>query len=1487
MSTDKVDAEVPAPVAGRIAKIHAAEGDTIAVGAPLAEIATGDGDGATPSEGPSAQETRPEPPAESQPAISDHAGNGGAPEAAPRVAEPDEQVKTVDIVTPTGGESVTEGTILEWTVKAGGSVKEGDTVVVVSTDKVDMELPAPASGVVSEILSEEGETVTVGQVIGRMRIGAGAEQPAATAEHVHAEAREQDAATERAATEPVFAAEPDTPAEPERAAEPPAEPEGAAESQRAAEPERPAEPERADEPVEAEAGHVSPIARRIAARQGIDLSKVEGSARGGRITKADVLAAAGDGAGVSTEEAPAPADTTAPPEARSPTAAGAQLLRGGAAALARYMEQSRSVPTATSFRTFPVTVLEQRRAQLKDAGQRVSFTHLIAYAIAIAATDDMPVMANHFAEIDGQPHRVDDGACNLGVAVDVEKKDGSRALFVPVIRGAGRMRFGEFVQAYNALIEKARAGGLTADELSGGNVTLTNPGGIGTVASVPRLMAGQGTIVATGAIGYPPGLDRLGSEIGAEKVMTMTSTYDHRVIQGAESGRFLQRIEGYLRGDEGFYERVFADLAVELPKLPAPALAPSPAAPRPPVPSFKPLPEGAPAAAPPDEEMLEAVQAATSLVKAHRTHGHLAAKLDPLGREPEGDPALDPAPLGLTKVVMSRIPARILRMYVPGKTLAEALPHLRETYCGPIAYEIEHIASHEQRLWLREKIEGGTFRKPLSTEEQKALLRRLTEVDALERFMHKAYLGQKQFSIEGLDMTVPMLDELIRLAAGQGAREVVIGMAHRGRLNVLAHNLGRPYDSIFAEFEGSSTLAPITSLPHGGTGDVKYHHGADGSYGLPSGESITVRLESNPSHLEFVDPVVVGATRAAQTRRQGAHAHQDVNAAIPVILHGDAAFPAQGVVAETLNLQALDGYTVGGTIHIIQNNQVGFTTDPDDARSTKWASDLAKGFDVPIIHVNADDVPACISALRLAFAFRQRFGHDVLIDLIGYRRFGHNEADEPAYTQPEMYQAIKKHPPVRELFARQLIEQGVVTEQESTEMTDNVWSVLSEAHQELKEQIERAKEVEHGTGEYQLDRSASPEVSTAVPADRLRVLNEELLSVPEGFTVHPKLVKQLEQRRAAFAQDGAGGGEQDGVPGIVWAQAEELAFASLLTEGIPIRLTGQDTERGTFSQRHLVLHDAKTGQEYYAMAHLPGARAPMELHNSPLSEMACVGFEYGYSQEAPETLVLWEAQFGDFANAAQVIIDQFITSGLAKWGQTSRLVLLLPHGYEGSGPEHSSARLERFLQLAAEGSIRVADCTTPAQYFHLLRRQARIAKQRPLVIMTPKRLLRLKQATSRVQELAQGRFEPVLAEPGIDPEQVTRLLLCSGKIYYDLTGHRAHKDNAGVAVGRVELLYPFPQAEILRLVASYPRLHEVVWVQEEPRNMGARAHMSPRLLQTLPAHLHFGYVGRPERAASGEGYPLAHANEQNRIVSTALDLRQPVSQYPREQPGER
>jgi multifunctional 2-oxoglutarate metabolism enzyme len=1433
ISTDKVDAEVPAPASGTITKIHAAEGETVTVGAVLAEISV-NGDGAVEASGNGAEPVHPATPVSGEsPAVSDQeAGAGEATEAegverkddaaAEVEVEPanDGPAASIDIITPTGGESVTEGTILEWSVKVGDTVRDGDTVVELSTDKVDMELPAPATGTITEILFEEGATVTVGQVIARMTAGAA----------------------------PV--PEPTAPAPGAR--KPEAQPAAA-----------PSNGDQRQATADTRDMNVSPLARRVAAVEGVDLANVRGTARRGRITKADVLAA-GNGASAPAQSA---GSERAAPAKPAPQGAGDQLIKGAGAALARYMDQSRSIPTATSFRALTVTTLEQRRTALKSAGQRVSFTHLIAYAIARVATEEMPVMAHHFAEIDGKPHRIDDGAVNLGLAVDVEKKDGSRTLMVPVIRDAGRMTFGEFLDAYNALVEKARTNSLGADDLTGGNVTLTNPGGIGTVASVPRLMVGQGTIVATGSIAYPVGLGNVAASIGAEKVMTMTSTYDHRIIQGAESGRFLQRIEALLQGEENFYERVFGDLGIELPALaPAAAAASAPAA----------APEGAPAA-PPDEELLQAVQAATSLLKAHRTHGHLAAKLDPLGREPEGDPSLDPEPLGLTPELMAKIPARILRMYVPGATLAEALPHLRETYCGPIAYEIEHISSHRQRLWLREAIESGVFRKPLTSEERQALLKRLTEVDALERFMHKAYLGQKQFSVEGLDMTVPMIDEVIQLAATRGAREVVIGTAHRGRLNILAHNLGRPYGTIFAEFEGSSTLEPITTLPQGGTGDVKYHHGAQGAYQLEGGESIIVRLESNPSHLEFVAPVAAGATRAAQTTRQGPHAHQDTNAAIPIILHGDAAFPGQGVVAETLNLQALDGYTVGGTVHLIQNNQVGFTTDSDDARSTTYASDLAKGYDVPIIHVNADDAEACIVAVRLAFAFRQEFGHDVVIDLIGYRRFGHSEADEPAYTQPEMYQAIKKHSPVRELFAKALIEQGVVTEQDTTEMTDEVWSVLTEAHEKLKEQIAAAKEIEHGTGEYQLDRTPSPEVNTAVSVERLKVLNQELLSVPDGFSVHPKLIKQLEQRREAVESG----------KGIVWAHAEALAFASLLTEGIPIRLTGQDTERGTFSQRHLVLHDPKTGQEHCAMQHLPGSLAPMELHNSPLSEMACLGFEYGYSQEGPETLVLWEAQFGDFVNSAQVIIDQFIVSGLAKWGQTSRLTLLLPHGYEGSGPEHSSARLERFLQLAAEGNIRVANPTTPAQYFHMLRRQARIAKQRPLVLMTPKSLLRLPQAASRLEHLSEGRFNPVLAEPGVDPEQVTRLVLCTGKVYYDLVGHAGREEHQRVAVGRMELLYPFPQAELLELVASYPKLKEVVWVQEEPRNMGARAFMSPRLLQVLPEHLQFGYIGRPERAASGEGYPIAHADEQNRIVTTALDLSLPVSQYPRKLPGER
>jgi multifunctional 2-oxoglutarate metabolism enzyme len=1417
ISTDKVDVELPSPATGTVTEILVAEGDTVTVGQVIARIAVG-GNGAPPAAA-EPEDDDPKQPAseiESAPPAADGNGNGSEPPAAeaPPAEPPEDAPGVVDVVTPAAGESVSEGTILEWHVEVGGQIKVDDTIVEISTDKVDLELPSPATGTVTEVLVAEGDTVTVGQVIARIAVGAGA--AASTA----------PSSSEGAA--------PADGAQPNGGGSATTVPEGTS---------------------------VSPVAARAAAAEGVDLGSVSGTGRAGRITKSDVLSAVGQ-------------NGSATNGASAPEGAESQLLKGGAAALARYMDQSRSIPTATSFRTLTVTTLDGRRKELKEGPRKVSFTHLIAYAIARAA-QEMPVMANHFEEVEGKPHRVLDGQVNLGLAVDVEKKDGSRTLMVPVIRNAGGITFDAFLDGYDGLVEKARTNSLTADDLVGGNITLTNPGGIGTIASVPRLMMGQGTIIATGSIAYPVGLGSIGAMIGAEKVLTMTSTYDHRIIQGAESGRFLALIEEHLQGEHNFYEDVFSALGVQI--------GPPPAAPAPAAAAAAATPASTPSPAAAGEEMLQAVQAATTFVGRVRSHGHLAARLDPLGSEPEGDPGLDPEALGLTPELQARIPAKLFQMYVPGATLADALPHLRETYCGTIAYEIEHIASHRQRVWLREHIESGAFRHELTNDERRTLLKRLVEVDAMERFMHKAYLGQHQFSIEGLDMTVPMLDELIQLSAAHGGQEVVVGMAHRGRLNVLAHNLGRAYDTIFAEFEGASTLEVVTTIPQGGTGDVKYHHGTQGTYELPDGGTIRVNLESNPSHLEFVSAVVEGATRAAQTSRRGPHAHQDTNAAVPIVIHGDASFPGQGVVPETLNLQALDGYKVGGTIHIIMNNQVGFTTDPDDARSTRWASDLAKGFDVPIIHVNADDVPACASAVRLAFAFRQEFGHDVLIDLIGYRRFGHNESDEPAYTQPEIYARIKNKKRVAEIWGERLVAEGVVTQEEVEKQAQDVWDNLTLLHQRLKTKIAEVAEHggKHATGEYQLDRSPSPDVETAVPAARLRELGEQLLKVPEGFTVHPKLVKQLDRRREALAE-----GEEKHE--IDWAHGEALAFASLLTEGTPLRLTGQDTERGTFSQRHMVLHDAKTGQTVCPIQNLPDALAPLELHNSPLSELACMGFEYGYSQEAPETLVLWEAQFGDFVNGAQVIIDQFIVSGLAKWGQTSRLTLLLPHGYEGSGPEHSSARLERFLAQAAEGNIRVASPTTPAQYFHLLRRQARIAKQRPLIVMTPKSLLRLPQAASSVEEMAEGtRFQPVLAEPGVDDQQVTRLVLCTGKIYYDLVGHPERPTHTGLAVARVELLYPFPEGQLLALMARYPNLREVLWVQEEPRNMGARAHMFPRLMQILPSEMHFGYIGRPERASPGEGYPAAHASEQSRIVTTAIDLRQPISQYPRKTPGER
>ena len=1311
---------------------------------------------------------------------------------------------TVQITMPQMGESVSEGTILTWHKQEGDWVDKDETIVEVSTDKVDAEVPAPAAGKLVKILAQEDETVEVGQALAEFEPG---EVPAG------------EAAPKR---EPTTVAAEGNGGEPPRAAAAPA----------------------ATAAPPAPSGTPStPVARRVAAAHGIDLDDVNGSGTGGRVVKDDVLAHiernGGDGA-------------TAAPTRPQPVeqVVTTQPLRGVDAALARYMSDSLTIPTATSFRTIEVDTLDRRRRQLNEAlkvarrDMKVSFTHLIGYAIA-AAVRDHPGMSHTFGELDGKPHRIVHEHVNLGLAVDVQRKDGSRTLIVPVIKGADAMDFAGFREVYEDMIRKTRDGSLSPDDMQGATMTLTNPGGIGTVASVPRLMPGQGCIVATGAITLPPGLrgmekTRL-AELGVAKVMTMTSTYDHRVIQGAESGAFLARIEALLQGEDGFYEQVFRSFGLETPAVPAAE------------------PVAAPSTTAPSEEMLSHVQAATSLVKAHRTHGHLAARLDPLGSDPVGDPALEPATVGLTPEVMEQIPAHILRIQVPGATLAEALPHLRETYCGTIAYEIEHISDHQQRVWLRNRIESGKYRRPLSPEEKKRVLSRLTDAEALETYIHRAFLGAKSFSIEGLDTLIPMLDETFGLAADAGVRDIFMGMAHRGRLNVLAHAVGRPYSEILAEFEGDKDLDVVTARPRGGTGDVKYHQGATGTYTTDEGKEVNVALASNPSHLEFVDPVVEGRARAQQTERDEREPKHFPRRALPVLIHGDAAFPGEGVVAETLNLEALDGYSTGGVLHIIANNQIGFTTEPHEARSTRYASDLAKGFDIPIVHVNADDPEACVAAVRLAMAYREEWRRGVVIDLIGYRRLGHNEADEPAYTQPGMYDVIKKHPPVRKIYADQLVAQGTMPGEEPDRMLEAAKARLAEAHEHVKHQEGPP------TGELQLDRTQSEEPDTSFPLDQLLELNRQLFGAPDGFNVHRKLAPQREKRAQIGADDL-----------VDWGQAEALAFAALLVQGRPLRLTGQDTARGTFSQRHLMLVDAKTGERYAPVQHLEDAKASFEIHNSPLSEAGAVGFEYGYGVQAPETLVMWEAQFGDFVNAAQVAVDQFIVSGLAKWGETSRLTLLLPHGYEGAGPEHSSAREERFLTLAAEGNIRVANVSTTAQYFHLLRRQALVEKIRPLIVFTPKSLLRNQRSFATPRELADGTLRRVIDDPTAEGrrDKVTRLLLCTGRIYYDIVGHERYAGNEQVAVARVELLYPFPRQEIVDLIASYPNLTEIIWVQEEPKNMGARRFMFTRNRERelVPEGVKLDYIGREYRASPGEGYPAAHSIEQNRIVSEALTV---------------
>ncbi|MGC4045127.1 MAG: 2-oxoglutarate dehydrogenase E1 component [Armatimonas sp.] len=862
------------------------------------------------------------------------------------------------------------------------------------------------------------------------------------------------------------------------------------------------------------------------------------------------------------------------------------------------------------------------------------------------------------------------------------------------------------------------------------------------------------------------------------------------------------------------------------------------------------------------------------LIRLVRELGHMDAHLDPLGGDPPGDPELTFAFHGLTEADLAELPASVVGgpLAEGAANALEAYNRLREVYCGPVGYEDDHIHIPAERSWLREAMESRRFFNRITDEDRKWLLKRLTKVDTFEQFLHKSapFQGQKRFSIEGLDILVPMLDATIRDAANAGTQTVVIGMAHRGRLNVLAHTLGKPYEIMLSEFPTDQKAAePLASVSgggsHGYTGDVKYHKGWT-SRAAEAGHDVRITLAPNPSHLEFVDPVVIGGTRAAQDQREATGVPaQDEALALAILIHGDAAFPGQGVVPETLNLANLPGYDVGGTIHIIANNQVGFTTDPKDSRSTLYASDLAKGFEIPIVHVNGDDPEACLAVARMAIAYRQTFGKDFLIDVVGYRRWGHNETDEPRYTQPTMYQKIDARPRLRALWAQALEERGLIASGEADALVEACRQRLTEARDAAKS---LQKHFDTNTEEV------TEPASTAIAEDRLRALNGVLNSTPSGFTPNPKQEKAfLEPRRAAL---------DSAEPKINWAHAEALAFGSLLEDGIPVRLTGQDSERGTFSQRMLVLHDPNTGNEFCGLRSLPEAKATLALHNSPLSETAVLGFEYGYAVAAPETLVLWEAQFGDFANGAQVIIDQFLASGGAKWGQHVGLTLLLPHGYEGQGPEHSSARLERFLQLGAGDNIHICNCTTAGQYFHLLRRQA-ISLQsqpRPLVVMTPKYLLRHPRACATLADLTQGQFQPVLDDPrdAKRKKSVSRLILCSGKVYVDLVydamppyGERSEYSRADfAAVARIEQLFPLPAAELEALIASYPNLREVVWLQEEPKNMGAWSYIAPRLMELLPDGTKLRYVGRMEAASPAEGSVTAHNAEQQRLLIEAL-----------------
>jgi 2-oxoglutarate dehydrogenase E1 component len=1153
------------------------------------------------------------------------------------------------------------------------------------------------------------------------------------------------------------------------------------------------------------------------------------------------------------------AETRGNGDTETPAADNVQPLRGIAAKIAENMNASVTIPLATSQRVIPVKVMDENRRIINQhrtlvGKSKVSYTHLIGWAI-LKALEDFPGLNHAYGESNGQPARVVHPQINLGIAVDVAAKGGGRNLLVPNIKNAGALDFAQYVTNFDDLVDRARKGKLAPADFQDTTISLTNPGTVGTMTSSPRLMAGQGAIIAAGAIDYPAEYQGAAPEtrsmLGISKVMSLSCTYDHRIIQGAESGMFLGKAQALLDGADGFYEEIFAHL-----KMPH-----QPVRWEPDRQVMLPGASGRTAEIAKEAGVLQ-------LINAYRVRGHLIADLDPLGGEPTNHPELDPVTYGLTiwdldrefltgslsEAIGEHSPERGPK---PVATLREILETLRQTYCGKIGCEYMNIQHPEQKRWLQHRMEPQANNWPLDRETRVRILQGLLKAEEFEHFLHARYVGQKRFALEGAEAAIAILDELLERAAGDNVHEVVIGMAHRGRLTVLTTVVGKPVGEIFAQFEGE--LDPASTQ---GSGDVKYHLGARGVYRAAGGREVLVSVSPNPSHLEAVDPVVEGIVRPKQDRLGDAQRAR----VIPLLIHGDAAFAGQGVVAETLNLSQLDGYSTGGTVHLIINNQIGFTTTPDEARSTPYSTDVARGVQAPIFHVNGDDPEAAIRVAQIAFDYRQQFKKDVVIDMFCYRRHGHNEADDPSYTQPILYRKIKEHPAVGKLYGERLAREGVLSAEAVAEMRKGYAQGLAAAYDAAEKTSDRFEGQELAA--VPSDEIASFCPRTSVNKATVDRVIRALTHFPENFHLHPKLRGFIERRREAIEKGGP----------IDWAFGEALAFGTLALEGTPVRLSGQDSGRGTFSQRHLVFVDSENAHKYTPLQHVSPDQARFEVFDSSLSEYAVLGFEFGYSVADPLTMVLWEAQFGDFANGAQILIDQFISSAESKWGQPSGLVLLLPHGFEGQGPEHSSARIERFLVLCAGNNMQVANCTTPAQYFHLLRRQMyggadRRGVRKPLVIFTPKSLLRHAKAVSTVAELTSGGFREVMWDrpPGLS---ITRVVFCSGKIYYDLLAARELRQANHVALVRVEQLYPFAESDANDALMQYPPDAEVVWAQEEPRNMGPWRFMQEQIQPLLaPTARVLRYVGRAESASPATGSGRRHQEEQAAITDEAMSER--------------